>query len=240
MHALGINDEKILVNPNGVDTDFYDPAKLVDERTEIRTRLHIEGKFVFGFIGTFSQWHGIPVIAHMIQELIKQHKHLHFLLIGDGPLCADLKKKLHDIKAEEYVTFTGILPNHKARSYLAACDAFLSPTQENPDGSRFFGSPTKMFEYMSLGKPIIASDLEQLSELLYPAVRTENDIVPADAAGFLVAPRDSNGFVKSAERVMSMSNEMQAVGENARLRAKKYYTWVSHVERISDFSQRGT
>ncbi len=56
----------------------------------------------------------------------------------------------------------------EAPTYLAISDIVVSPTVPNPDGSPFFGSPTKLFEYMAMGKPIVASDLDQIGEVLTP------------------------------------------------------------------------
>ncbi len=62
--------------------------------------------------------------------------------------------------------FTGSLPREKVVEYLDASDILVSPHIPMPDGSRFFGSPTKLFEYMAMGKGIVASRLEQLAEVL--------------------------------------------------------------------------
>ena len=62
--------------------------------------------------------------------------------------------------------FTGSLPSDKVAEYLDASDILVSPHIPMPDGSRFFGSPTKLFEYMAMGKAIVASRLEQLAEVL--------------------------------------------------------------------------
>jgi glycosyltransferase involved in cell wall biosynthesis len=229
----GVSSQKILVNPNGVDADLYDPAKLVHERATVRKQLGIEDKFVFGFVGTFSYWHGIDVIEQMIIELCKKTRHAHFLLIGDGPLRATLIHNIQRSGLNYAVTFAGMLAQQEARAYLAACDAFLCPTQPNPDGSRFFGSPTKMFEYMSMGKPIIASDLEQLGELLYPAVRGDSDVT---GVGFLIAPEDVKGFVQAAFKLIAMDETIYTViGKNARLKVEEKYTWLKHVQKIGEF-----
>ena len=169
--ARGFSQEKILVNPNGVNTEFFNPARLDDERSTLRKTLHIEHQFVFGFIGTFSAWHGIEMLEEMIPEILAQKNDVHFLLIGNGPLFESFYKKIEPYTISGNVTCTGLIPQHQARAYLAACDAFLCPTQPNPDGTPFFGSPTKIFEYLSMAKPIIASDLEQVGDLISPAFK---------------------------------------------------------------------
>jgi glycosyltransferase involved in cell wall biosynthesis len=227
--ARGIDGAKILVNPNGVDTNLYDPAKLVNEREEIRKKLNIENKFVFGFIGTFSQWHGIEILADMIPAVCKNNQKAHFLLIGDGPLKEFLQSKLATMPPDN-VTFVSTIPSREAREYLAACDAFLCPTLPNPDGSPFFGSPTKIFEYMSMGKPIIASDIGQLSELLQPAVRLTEDFV--DGIGVLTVP-ESKRFMRAAQSLVESSDEQKLrMGSNARKKVEENYTWSHHAQNI--------
>jgi len=239
----GVKAEKILVNPNGVDVGLFDPEKLLQERKTVRKSLGIQEKFVFGFIGSFDAWHGIEVLAAMILEVIKRKKNVHFLLIGSGPLLPYLKKELTKNNiGVDVVTLTGLVVQGKARQYLAACDAFLSPTKPNTDGSRFFGSPTKLFEYMSLGKPIIASDLEQLSELLFPAVKAGAIEVSGKEVGILVQPEDVQGFVDAACMLVELDvRKTKILGSNARKKAKENYSWSTHVEKIISFvAQDGT
>lgn len=236
----GINEEKILVNPNGVNTEVYHPAKLETSRKAIRKNLTIENSFAFGFIGTFSIWHGIEILAHIIPKIIEQNKNVHFILIGDGPLLPFLKSELKKKKTtKQYVTFTGILPSEQAKNYLAACDAFLSPTQPNKDGSRFFGSPTKIFEYLSLAKPIIASDLEQVSELIQPAFKINNKINShpiKDCIGIAINPTDKNSFVEASCFISRLDKAiLQKMGSNARQKAINCYRWQQHIEKIISF-----
>ena len=237
----GVDAKKILVNPNGVDTEIFDPVKLSDARKSIRFSLGLQNKFVFGFVGSFGVWHGIETIAAMIPEVVKRHSQVHFLLIGSGQLMPYLKKELARANiGSDVVTLTGTVFQHDAKKYLAACDAFLSPTKPNKDGSRFFGSPTKMFEYMSLGKPIIASDLEQLSELLYPALKIKNyECFMGKEVGVLVPPEDLQGFVDAACELIDLDKKSQTVlGLNARKKVERNYSWVKHVEKIVTFVEK--
>jgi glycosyltransferase involved in cell wall biosynthesis len=234
--AQGISADKIVVHPNGVNPQLFDAEKLADIRNNVRTSFHLEDSLVIGFIGTFSYWHGINVLAEIIPEALKMWPHLQFLLIGDGPLRKNLQQA---VQQESYgmqrVHFLGTVAQHEARGYLAACDVFITPTQPNPDGSRFFGSPTKLFEYMSLGKPIIASDIEQVAQVLSPAMRIPNSgrsFFP-DALGILVAPDNIPGFIDAIALVTTLTSEQRYnMGNQARTKILEHYTWQHHVKAV--------
>lgn len=237
--SRNIDAQKILVNPNGVNTQEFNPDNLTLQRTALHKRYALEDKFVFGFIGTFSYWHGIEVLAQMIPHIVKLQPQTHFMLIGDGPLKKYLENELEKYHIFDHITFTGTIPHHKAKEYLAVCDTFLSPTQPNSDGTRFFGSPTKIFEYLSMAKPIIASDLEQLAQLINPAIRIDDlasSLVIDQQVGFLIAPTNVEHFIQAACFLITRSNpELQKIGLNARRKAVENYTWNKHVENIQHF-----
>ena len=154
-------------------------------------------------------------------------------------------KKFHGLKFDVpkgYVTFTGIVPQDRSVEYLKQCDAFLCPTQPNKDGSPFFGSPTKLFEYMSMAKPIIASDLGQLSKVINSALKISGttQMVPIhidEEVGILVDPLDVKGFVNACKVCLYLPEvTQQKMGNNARQKVLKQYTWKQHVQRIVEFS----
>ncbi len=202
----------------------------------------LDKKITFGFIGTFGQWHGIGVLEKIIPILIAVKKNIHFLLMGDGVERAPLEHSLREQDLLGYVTFTGKILPEDAPVYLAHCDIFLCPTQSNKDGSRFFGSPTKLFEYMSMGKPVIASDLEQIAEIISPAMYIKDlhdkSLIITDQVGFLINPLDIQGFVDACLLCIHMSDEdRKKIGVNARKKALDQYTWRQHVKKIVDHAQ---
>src|SRR5262249_42177264 len=104
------------------------------------------------------------------------------------------------------------------------------------DGTRFFGSPTKLFEYMSLAKPIIASNLEQIGTVIFPAVSLKTQQISptiTDQVGILVTPNDSIEFVCAVKTTLALPKEVHiSLGENARKKVIQEYTWNRHVEKI--------
>lgn len=231
----GVAAEKILVNPNGVNEHDFDPEALYASRQRVRHELALTNKFVVGFVGTFAPWHGIDTLQEMIVQLTRTDKTVHFIVIGDGPLLAPLKKTLQD-HAITAVTCTGLLPHAVTKEYMSACDLFVSPTKPNADGSRFFGSPTKLFEYMSLAKPVVVSDLEQLAQIVNPAIQTVSEDQIKNKVGITVTPGDATGF---AQAITAMIQAQPAVrtqlGANARAKVLAEYTWQKHVQKIVEF-----
>ncbi|HZW61618.1 MAG TPA: glycosyltransferase, partial [Candidatus Babeliales bacterium] len=205
-----------------------------EQRCLLRKQLAIEDTFVFCFVGTFSRWHGIELLASAIPAIVAQRPHVHFLFVGDGPLRPFLQQEL--IKqgiASENVTFTGLVPQRETKYYLAAADAYVCPTQPNPDGSRFFGSPTKVFEYLSMGKPILASNLEQLTEIFDPALTSAEQSV-TNEVGFLFDPASTLSFIEGAIAITDLNQQdYQKLGSNARDRAIAQYQWLDHVAKLA-------
>ncbi len=221
----GILADKILVNPNGIDPEIYNPYI---DGSEIRARYGFdETKKVCGFIGTFGHWHGVIELANAIVKFYSEFPHhrenVRFILIGEGALLGQVKRIISQSPYKDYVIFTGVIPQEQAPKYLAACDIFLSPHVPNPDGSRFFGSPTKLFEYMGMGKPIIASNLEQIGEIL-----------EHKRTAYLVEPGNIGQLVNAINILVSDQALCKMLGENAHNEVINKYTWEKHVSKILD------
>lgn len=132
-----------------------------------------------------------------------------------------VKEIVHREKIESYVIITGSIAQGKGPSFLAACDILVNPTIPNPDGTPFFGSPTKLFEYMAMGKAIIASDMDQMSEVL----EDKEDAL-------LVIPGSVESLLQAIEKLVNCKDLRDRLGKNARKKVCERYTWDKHVDNI--------
>ena len=218
----GFAAERILVNPNGVDPDVYAPSVC---GSTVRRRLGIDQQTVIGFIGTFGPWHGAEQLADAFGRLLEQtpenRQRLHLLLIGDGARMPDVRRQVERYQMEANCTLTGLIPQAEGPEYLAACDVLASPHVPNPDGTPFFGSPTKLFEYMAMGRGIVASDLDQIG-----------DILEQGRTGWMVRPDDVDALAAGLLRLCEDPQLRQRLGTAAREQVLGHFTWREHTRRI--------
>jgi glycosyltransferase involved in cell wall biosynthesis len=223
---MGIPAERVLVNPNGVDAERLSRYREVDAAAW-RERLELDEAPTVGFVGTFGLWHGVKVLPAMIDEVARTRPDVRWLLIGDGLLHDDVRREIEERGLSDRVTLTGVVPRERALELLAASDVCVSPHVPNPDGTRFFGSPTKLFEYMGLAKPIVASDLEQIGE-----------VIDHERTGLLCPPGDASAAAAAVARLLDDEPLRRRLGEGALEEARTTYSWTAHARRILDALER--
>jgi len=238
----GVEPDRIVVQPNGVDAPRYDPA-LRDEAALAELGVP-PGAVVATFVGTFGQWHGAEVLAKAILQLWRddaarlRDSRLHFLLIGDGLKMPEVRALLGEVPTE-LVTLTGLVPQEVTPRYLLASDITVSPHVRNSDGTPFFGSPTKLFEYMAAGTAIVASDLDQIGSVLRPALRAAS-LPPAEpgtrdeSLALLVEPGSVAELAAGIRFLAEHGAWRHQLGRRARERAVARHTWTAHVRAIEE------
>lgn len=241
----GIAEQRILFYPNCIDPAVFDPARFSsDDQAAVRRRYAIPSDAVVcTFLGTFGPWHGADVLARVIARMATRRldwlraRRVRFMLVGDGQLMPRVRETLATTPAD-VVTFTGLVQQHEAPAYLAASDILLSPHVPNPDGSRFFGSPTKLFEYMGMGRAIVASELEQIGAVLDGSWHIGRDGEPADpsalasSTALLATPGSEDELERAILYLVENRGAGCTIGKNARARVLDRYTWEAHVQAI--------
>ena len=157
----------------------------------------------------------------LIQQYPQYRDSTRLLMIGDGHTMTEVQRLLEVYEITRESILTGIVPQEEGPKYLAACDILISPHVPNSDGTPFFGSPTKLFEYMAMGKGIVASDLDQIGEVLQD-----------DHTARLVKPGDVESLMHGLKSLIDNPETRKRLGEAARREVVAKYTWKEHTRKI--------
>ncbi len=205
--AGGVAAEKIVIVPNGVDPDLFD-------QRGPRYRNGLDAQFVLGFVGSLKEWHGMDVLAEAFESLAHDPR-FHLLIVGDGP-TVELFRALAD-RWPGQVTITGEIPLGHVPQYVRAMDVALAPY---PPLERFYFSPLKVLEYMAAGRPVVASAIGQVAELIRDG-----------ETGLLVPPGDVSALTAAVRRLASDRDLRLRLGALAAREIRQRHTWT---QRASD------
>jgi glycosyltransferase involved in cell wall biosynthesis len=215
----GVEPDRIVLNPNGVDTTRFD----LGGGSEVRSRHGLESEFVVGFLGTFGPWHGAPALAQAFVDAAPSLPRAHLLLIGDGPELETTLDILRNAGLDTRATATGPVSPGEIPAYLDACDLLVAPHVPLAGGVDFFGSPTKLFEYMAAGKAIIASRLGQIADVLEHGV-----------TGWLVEPGDVGALTEAMLALADAPALRTELGAQARRQAVERHSWRLNARAVVD------
>jgi len=157
VEQAGVPQTRIQVIPNGINQAHFDAAP---DNATAKARLNLEDRVVLGFTGFVRDWHGIDrVIDWMARH--QRDARIHLLMVGDGPVRGDLEAQAQRLGIADQVTFTGLVHRDRVPEMVAAFDIALQPAVTR------YASPLKLFEYLALGKAVIAPREPNLMEVLH-------------------------------------------------------------------------
>ena len=151
--GLGANPDKTYVVKAGIDLERYDPNIY---NGEVRERYGIAGddKVLF-FMGWLYHFSGLKEVVIELSK-IKNEK-IKFLIVGDGDAFNDLSRIREEYNLGNQVILTGKQPYETIPQFIAASDVCLLPAYLNETMRDIV--PIKLYEYMAMGKPVIATKL---------------------------------------------------------------------------------
>lgn len=204
---------KIVVNPMGVDFDHFNTTQSVSPDILFKRNNNL----ILGFVGSLNHWHGITNLMNIIKIVLSKFKHCRFLIIGDGVKFNELKEFISKNKAEDSVILTGYIPYEKLPDYLSVIDIGIAPY---PTDIAFYYSPLKIYEYMAAGKPILATEIGQIAEIM----RGQN-------IGMFINPENLLDLESKLRAIITDEKARIVMGENARKLAKQF-SWDKNAKVI--------
>ena len=183
---LGDGTRKIAVAPDAVDLAKF---SALPSRDEARRTLGLPAdKKIALYAGHFYGWKGADVLAAAAAHLPED-----VLCVLVGGVDEDYERMVREYGSRENIRIVPFQPPQMMPQYLAAADVVVLPNRSGERISSIYTSPLKLFEYMASGRPIVASDLPSIREVLdeRTAILVHPDDPAALAAGIREALTDS-------------------------------------------------
>lgn len=160
----GIDENKITVVPNGVDTVNMAPSKASGSIIE---KYDLEDNIVLGFIGSITVYEGIDFILKAIKSINdskRLNKRLKFLIVGEGQYLPQLQALVTELDISDDVIFTGKIPHEQVSEFYSVID--ITPFPRTRELVCQLVTPIKTYEAMAMAKKVIVSDVAALKEMV--------------------------------------------------------------------------
>jgi glycosyltransferase involved in cell wall biosynthesis len=212
MVAKGVESKRIHVIPNAINEEHYKNLPTQDAAKE---NLGLQGRLVVGFTGFVREWDRLDRIMAWIARRAAEHN-VHLLVIGDGPARSEIEVCAVQLGVADRLTFTGAVPREAVPGLSMAFDIALQ-TALVP-----YASPLCLFEYLALGKAIVAPDQPN-----------HHEILKADLNAVLYAPENENGIEDALDKLCTDIVFRRLIATNAReVIAMKQLTWRAHADKV--------
>ncbi|MFN2557315.1 MAG: glycosyltransferase [Nitriliruptorales bacterium] len=220
VRRLGLPSDRVVVVPNGVDTEVFVPDR---GREHTRGELGISSDaFVIGWLGSFHRFHDLDILLEAVARLGRVDVVL--LLVGSGHDLARVRARASELGIAACTRFTGAVAHIDVPRHLNAMDVAVLVTAAE---RHYHYSPLKLREYMACGRPVIAPDIGEPARLLNEG---------RDA--LLVPPGDPEALSATIMRLVTDGALRRELGRRARERAVAEWSWKSVLVRIEDAIER--
>jgi len=161
VRAQGVPDERIVVIGNGVDTDEFRPGEM---DVGLRERCLSDGDIVFGFVGSFFSFEGLPLLVSAFAQVVQIHPAARLVLVGDGESSNEVAALVEALGLSDKVWLPGRVPHGQVKSFYSAIDVLVYPRYRSLLTDVV--SPLKPLEPMAMGKCVVGSDVGGIRDLL--------------------------------------------------------------------------
>jgi glycosyltransferase involved in cell wall biosynthesis len=211
--SLGVPRNRITVIPNGVSLNDFSPTPLPKEDGHLPVIL---------YIGTLADWQGLEILVSAMPQILAQRP-AFLRIVGRGRSRQRklLAKKIRKLGIESYVSLEAALPHHMVPGLVNQADVCVAPLGLNDRNVTQGCCPIKVIEYMASARPVVASNLPVVRELVREGV---------DA--LLFTPDDP---IDLAYQVLAVLNDRilaQGLAQSAAQRVRSQFTWHAAQKRL--------
>ncbi|MBV6394231.1 MAG: D-inositol-3-phosphate glycosyltransferase [Anaerolineales bacterium] len=212
--SLGLDRKRVTVIPNGVSpSDFaFTPLPIRDGRVPVLL-----------YVGTLADWQGLDIIVKALPKILEsQPVKLHIVGRGRSRQRKALAKQIRKLGLEEHVVVQPAVPHHEIPSLIAGADICVAPLALNDRNVTQGACPIKILEYMAAGRPLLASNM--------PIVR---ELVREDVDGLLFSPNDPEDLARQAVQLLKNMELSQRLAESAAAHVREKFTWHESQKKLA-------
>lgn len=211
--SLGLNRQLVTAIPNGVSpSDFSaSPLPLRDGRDPVLL-----------YIGTLADWQGLDIVIKALPKILeKQAVRLQIIGRGRSRQRKTLAKQIRKLGLEKHIAVQSAVPHHEIPALIASADICVAPLSLNDRNVTQGACPIKVLEYMAAGRPLLASNM--------PIVR---ELVREDVDGLLFSPNDPDHLAHQALTLLNDFELSKRLAESAAQRALTKFTWHESQKKL--------
>jgi PEP-CTERM/exosortase A-associated glycosyltransferase len=205
----GIAPAKVVVAANGVDGERFAPRP---RPIELLRRHGLEGARVVGYIGSLMPYEGLAVLIRAFPLIRESCPRARLMIVGGGDEQAGLSRLAADAGIGDIAVFTGRVAHDQILDYYAALDLLVYPRISNR--TTRLTTPLKPLEAMAMAKPVVASDLPALREIVRPG-----------ETGVLCAPGDPRALAHACLGLLRDPERSARIGAAARASVLEARSW---------------
>ena len=212
----GIESSKMMPYPNGIDTNRFSNAN----GEEIRKRYYLKDSKVVIYIGTMNKQRHLDVLIQAFSKVREKKENVKLLMVGDGTDKTNLERLVNALGIKDDVIFTAQVYFDEVPNFIAAADIGVATMP--PLDFYKHSSPIKMFEYMALGKPVVAN--EEIPE--------QKEVIEESGGGILVKFKEesfASGIMELLKNPES-AKEMSWKGHEWVVKNRSYETLAHRLE----------
>jgi glycosyltransferase involved in cell wall biosynthesis len=211
--SLGLNRKLVTVIPNGVSASDFSPSPLPARENRVPVLL---------YIGTLADWQGLEIVVKALPKILEQQP-VRLQIVGRGRSRQRkmLSKQIRKLGVEGSVTVQPAIPHHEIPALIAEADICIAPLGLNDRNVTQGACPIKVLEYMAAGRPLLASNM--------PIVR---ELVREDMDALLFSPNDPNDLARQALILLNDFELSKRLAQSASKHALTKFTWHESQKKL--------
>lgn len=211
---------KLVEIPTGVNPQIIEP--LDKKMCHRRLGLDPERRYIC-FVGSLRIWHGIDIAIKAMKILVGLRSNINLLIVGEGKRKKEYQDLTKKLELSSSVIFAGQVDYEELKYFLGASDICIAPSRDMKN-TGYGLAPLKVFDYMAAGRPIVATNVGGLKELIQD-----------NGVGLVADSDDPEEFAREILNLIKDKKKVASLGRRGRYLAENVFSWGNRTRQTEKF-----